>query len=131
MVNRKLTQYTCIDDTALTQTNIDLDTFAMSNVPPKRTGLPMVVYIGPKNANHGCKLKVSQFYGTKMRVGQWFSMTVEHEPRIIGDTGDIKMKDIKLVQDFIEINMRVILDFWEQDECIDPTDMMDALIKVS
>ncbi len=44
-----------------------------------------------------------------MRVGQWFFMTVEHEPHIIGDTGEIKLKDIKLVQDFIIINIRVIL----------------------
>ena len=119
LTNRKLTQYTATDDTPLSPSHVDLETFAMSNVPPKRTGLPMVVYIGPKNAKHGCRLKVSQFYGTKMRVGQWFFMTVEHEPHIIGDTGGIKLKDIKLVQDFIIINIRVILDFWEQSSLSD------------
>ena len=119
LTNRKLTQYTATDDTPLSQSHVDLETFAMSNVTPKRTGLPMVVYIGPKNAKHGCRLKVSQFYGTKMRVGQWFFMTVEHEPHIIGDTGEIKLKDIKLVQDFIIINIRVILDFWEQSSLKD------------
>ena len=119
LTNRKLTQYTATDDTPLSPSHVDLETFAMSNVPPKRTGLPMVVYIGPKNAKHGCRLKVSQFYGTKMRVGQWFFMTVEHEPHIIGDTGEIKLKDIKLVQDFIIINIRVILDFWEQSSLSD------------
>ncbi len=98
---------------------------------PSIQGYPWFLYIGPENAKHGCRLKVSQFYGAKMRVGQWFFMTVEHKPHIIGDTGEIKLKDIKLVQDFIIINIRVILDFWEQDECIDPTDMMGALIRVS
>ena len=112
------------------QRRSDLETFAMSNVPPKVTGLPMVVYISIRNAKHGCRLKVSQMYGTKMRFGQWFSMTVEDEPRIIGDTGDIEVKDIQQVREFIRLNRRVILDFWDQEDCIDPRDVMYALMKL-
>ena len=108
----------------------DLETFAMSNVTPKRTGLPMVIYISVKYASHGCRLKVSQIYGNKTRFGKWFSMTVEDEPRIIGDTGDIKLKDIQLVTDFCRLNMRTILDFWDQDDCIDSGEMMDTLVKL-
>ena len=108
----------------------DLETFAMSNVHPEETGLPMVVFISIRNAEHGCRLKVSQIYGTKVRFAQWFSMTVEDEPRIIGDSGDIKMKDIQQVKEFIRLNRRVILDFWDQTDCIDPRDMIDALQKL-
>lgn len=109
----------------------DLETFAMSTVHPEETGLPMVVFISIKNAEHGCRLKVSQIYGTKVRFAQWFSMTVEDEPRITGDTGDIKTKDIQQVKEFIRLNRHVILDFWDQTDCISPRDMVDALQHLS
>ena len=104
------------------------DTYAMANVRPKVTGLPMVVYISERNARHGPRLKVSQFYGDKISRDALFSVTIERTPRVVGDRGAIRSRDLGLVFDFIELNMQVLLAYWEQT--IDTAEMVQGLRKV-
>ena len=89
-------------------------TYALSRVVPALSGLPMVVYVSPATGPHDPRIQVSQRYGDRMVMGDWFSMTVEDEPRIVGKPGSIKVRDLVVVQDWLLLNRQVILDYWEQ-----------------
>jgi len=82
----------------------------MSNVLPMETVLPMVVYIALKYANISPRIKVSQLYGSKTLVGQWFAITIGDNPRALGNKGDIKEKDVRLAKDFVRLNRTVLVD---------------------
>ena len=101
------------------------DTYALANVRPKVTGLPMVVYISERTARHGPRLKVSQFYGDKISRDALFSVTIERNPRIVGDRGEFRGRDLGLVFDFIDLNQQVLLAYWGQT--IDTADMLQGL----
>ena len=90
----------------------------------------MVVYISEKNARHGPRLEVSQSYGDKVRKDALFSVTIERNPRIVGNRGDISSRDIGLIFEFIDMNMQLLLAYWEQDPGMDTLDMLQALRKV-
>ena len=105
----------------------DLEAYAMANVLTADTGLPMVVYISQKNAAHGPRLKVSQYMGDEMRPGEWFSMTIEDEPKRIGERGKIRPRDIGLVVEFIELNRRLLEEYWEQEPPMGTKEMLNRL----
>ena len=107
-----------------------LDTYAMANARPKDTGLPMTVYINEKNARHGPRLKISQFYGEEVRPDALFSITISREPRIIGDRGDIRPRDIGLILEFIDLNMQLLMAYWEQDPAVATSDMLRSLRRI-
>ena len=106
------------------------DTYALANVRPKYTGLPMVVYISEKTARHGPRIRVSQSYGDDVRGIQPFSMTIEPNPRIFGKRGDIRARDIGLIMEFIELNLPLLLAYWEQEPVVDTVDMIQSLRKI-
>jgi len=66
-----------------------------------------------------------------MRKGEWFTMTIADDPKVIGDTGDIRPRDISKVADFIRLNQTVLLAFWKQDPILYTVDMRKLLISVS
>ena len=107
-----------------------LTSFAMANVRPKYTGLPMIIYVSEKNARHGPRIKVSQSYGDQLRGNALFSVTIERNPRVIGKRGDIRARDIGLVMEFIELNMPLLLAYWEQEPVVDTLDMLQSLRKI-
>ena len=108
----------------------ELDLYAMANVQPKTTGLPMTIYISNKNARHGPRIKVSQQYGNQMNASELFSMTIEEDPRIIGKPGRIRVSDIGKVNMFIQANRELLLDYWRQEPPLDTLDMLLKLTKV-
>jgi hypothetical protein len=105
----------------------------MTDLGPKTTGLPMVVYFSAKMKSepHGPSIKVSQRYGHRILIGEWFTMTIEDDPRIIGTPGAIRVNDLVLVSEFIRANKDLLVDFWEQKEPVDtpgvPVSTMDVL----
>ena len=48
----------------------ELDLYGMANVQPKTTGLPMMIHISNKNAQHASGINVSQQYGTRMNASE-------------------------------------------------------------
>lgn len=108
----------------------ELDLYAMANVQPKTTGLPMTIYISNKIAGHGPRIKVSQQYGDRMNAAELFSMSIEQDPRITGKPGRIRVSDIRKVQQFIEANRQLLLDYWYQEPPLDTLDMLLKLTKV-
>lgn len=92
-----------------------VDYFTLVNVSCQITGLPMSVWISPKNERTDVpKLRVSQDYGNSKLVGGWFTVTIEDNPKIIGNTGSIRFKDFMLIEAFIAKNRKVLEDYWNQ-----------------
>ena len=103
--------------------------FEMTNVRPDETGLKMVIYISPRmGAKHGPRIKVSTFYGEKIYKENYFSITIEDEPRVIGKTGDIKLEDVKKACQFVQENKDVLLKLWYDE--ISPTVAVQGFSKV-
>ena len=105
------------------------EAFGMAIVGEKRTGLPMFVYIHVQYAGHGPHMKVAKNYGDKAIYGDWFYMTISNHPRVIGDTGDIHVKDLALAEQFILVNKQLLLDYWE-DKLEDAMDMIERLLSM-
>ena len=114
----------------LQQRTYGLGLYAMANVQPKTTGLPMTVYISNKNARHGPQINVSQQYGDQMNARELFSMTIEEDPRVIRKPGKIRVSDIRKVGQFIHENRELLLDYWRQAPPLDTLDMLLKLTKV-
>lgn len=101
----------------------------MSNLRNKETGLPMVVWLQPKTRReqHWARIKVSKKYGDKVSE-DLFTITIENEPQVVGDTGDIKTNDIKKVIEFVKINKDLLLDFWNDEIAV--SDLINGIKKV-
>lgn len=80
-----------------------------------------------KYAGHSPRIKVAKDYGNKAVYGHWFCMTIADHPRVIGDTGDIRVKDLVLVERFILLNKQLLLEYWEEQI----EDVMDMIGRLS
>ena len=92
-----------------------LDLSEMANIRSKTTGLKMAIYISDKNnvnEVHGARLKVSMSYGDKIQKNNLFTVTISKNPEVIGNTGDIKSKDIEIVKKFIIDNFDELMKYW-------------------
>ena len=100
----------------------------MANIRPDKTGLKMVIWIFPYTGKEGhwARIKVSQHYGDKV-TNDLFTVTIEDDPEVIGDTGEIKQQDIKKVIGFIKRNKDVLLQVWKDE--IDPIDAVKKFKK--
>ena len=87
---------------------------------PAQTGLPMTVYISQKQDHRPASIEVSQFYGNHHNLSDIFTITVpsssDDPPRMIGDTGRIRLEDLAKAYKFIEMNRNLLLDVWENGE---------------
>jgi hypothetical protein len=92
-----------------------VDLSEMANIRPADTGLTMCIYVSDKDnvrSQHRARIKVSKTYGDKISKSNLFVITVSDNPEVIGNTGDIKEKDIKEVKNFIIKNKQVLIDYW-------------------
>lgn len=93
-----------------------VDLSEMANLRKNSTDLPMVIYVSEKlnvRGKHGPRIKVSTIYGDKISKKNLFTVTISDTPEVIGNTGDIKPKDLKKVIDFVVLNKKALLDYWE------------------
>ena len=80
--------------------------FEMANLSTKSTGLPYVISISSKNANHSARIKIA-----KERNHFICSVTVE-EQRVIGKC-DLKQKEINKIKKWVKLNKEALLELWE------------------
>jgi hypothetical protein len=86
--------------------------FEMANVRPERTGLPFVVFISQKGgARHDVRIKLAR--GAKVRASEMITVAVRPMPRII--QGKMNTHELDLVRQWIELNMQVLVDYWNGD----------------
>lgn len=102
--------------------------FEMANLPPKRTGLPFVVWISPKaGAPHDVRVKVSN--GPKVHPSELISVAIRPDVHEVGSR-KISAHDMALLKKWVEVNHDVILKYWDGE--IEYTeDAIDALKPIS
>ena len=84
----------------------------MSNLSPKRTGLPFVVWISPKgNARHDVRIKVSQ--SPKATEEDWVIVAIRPEVRVIH--GKLPSGTLDLLKKWVEWKRNALIRFWEGD----------------
>lgn len=99
----------------MSDTAADLDKFglyAMANVFPADSGLPMTVWVRPRsNERHGARIKVCAAPGPKMLPHD--TVTVSLQPVRVIPRGGLPPADLRAVTDWIELNRAALVDHWE------------------
>jgi hypothetical protein len=90
------------------------DFFLMSNLRPKDTGLPMVVWISNRgNARHDARVKVCRTPGDRITSDDMATVGVRPTPTLID--GPLDNASLKLVQQWIALNEATIIGYWDGD----------------
>jgi hypothetical protein len=89
----------------------ETDLFEMANLPPKRTGLPFVVWISPKaGSKHDVRVKVSK--GPKVHASDLVSVAIRPDIAVV-EGGKMSSHDLALLKKWVEANYDVILKYWD------------------
>jgi hypothetical protein len=100
--------------------------FEEVNLSPKTTGLPTVIYISVKgNSKHFARIKASSKRGNKLKADSLITITIDDNPVVIGDKGDLTTKNIHQLIDFVIVNKQNLLDYW--NELIDAAELIDRI----
>ena len=84
----------------------DEDPFAMANLPPRLTGLPMVVWASERmGARHDVRVKVHMAHGQRIDPGNLAVVAVRPVPRLVA--GQLSPADLRAVSDWIRLNEAV------------------------
>ena len=87
--------------------------FDMANLPPRLTGLPMVVWVSERgNAAHDVRVKVCRVHGERMQWNNAASVAVRPQPCLVA--GQLSPADLAVVSDWIHLNEAVLVDYWEE-----------------
>jgi hypothetical protein len=85
--------------------------FEMANLPPKRTGLPFVVWISPKaGALHDVRVKVSK--GPKAHPAELISVAIRPDVHVVAG-GSMSSHDLALLKKWVEVNQDVLIKYWD------------------
>lgn len=103
-------------------------TYAMANLRPEDTGLPMVVWISEKGgAKHGPRLKVSKKMGDKIDPSNVLTVTVSDNPTMYN--GELEPKVFNKLKQFIKLNKENLLKYWNNE--VSTREFLNSLIKIS
>jgi hypothetical protein len=101
-------------------------TYEMANLFPKRTGLPFVVWISTKaGCRHDVRVKVSP--GPNVLPSEMASVAIRPSIRVV--SGDIRTRDLALLENWINLNRDVLLRYWEGE--LDTGDAIEAILPIS
>ena len=100
------------------------DLFLMSNLSPRLTGLPFVVWISPKgNARHDVRVKVAA--GPKVNPDDWTTVALRPQVRVL--YGVMPAKDLEALAQWVALNLDTLVQFW--DGAIEYTEDVLARLK--
>ena len=100
----------------------DLD--LMTNLYPRTTGLPMVIWVGPRySARHDVRLKAMQHHGNRMDPGDL--AVVGLRPNVHVVAGQLSAADLDGIRRWVDLNWDAILAHWE--ERIDGAELVQLL----
>jgi hypothetical protein len=100
------------------------DTYQLMNLPPRMTGLPMVVWVSQRgNARHDVRVKVNMAHGRQMRIENTAVVAVRPSPRVI--VGQLASEDSRVVSAWIRLNQEALVAYWDDD--IDTGEFLDQL----
>ena len=87
----------------------DLD--LMTNLYPRTTGLPMVIWVGPSyGAPHAARINVMQTHGQQMDPGNLAVVALQPQPHVVA--GQLSAADLRLVSQWLALNEAAVLDHW-------------------
>ena len=66
----------------------------MANVVKNKSGLPMNIWISQSFPKHTPRIKAQKNYAEKVEKFNFFNLTIDNNPEVIGDIGIIKIKDV-------------------------------------
>ena len=103
------------------------DFFLMSNLRPKDTGLPMVVWVSHRgHARHDARVKVCRTHGDKLDVDDMAVVGVRPTPTLI--EGPLNGESLKLVQKWIALTEATLIGYWEGR--MDTFEMIQSLKRI-
>lgn len=101
-----------------------VDLFTMTNLYPRRTGLPMTVWVSPRGrARHAARIKVNMAHGPRMTIGNTAVVRLQPVPRIVA--GQLSASDRQAVFQWIAMNEAALIDHW--NGLIDGGDLIERL----
>ena len=110
------------------------DIFAMSNLNPKRTNLPVVIWVD----HSGIDRTVSHRESPRIKISKdeySISVSIEENPRILAKSGSIPktvMSELKQGMDYVARNYDIFLKHYlDTDFSFDDDDLKDELRKRS
>ena len=102
----------------------DVDLFTMTNLYPRRTGLPMTVWVSPRGkARHAARIKVNMTHGPRMTIGNTAVVRLRPVPRVIA--GELSAADRQAIFQWIAMNEAALLEHW--NGIIDGGDLIERL----
>jgi hypothetical protein len=87
------------------------DLALMTNLYPRSTGLPMVIWVGPSyGAPHDVRIKVMQTHGQRMDPGDLAVVALRPRPHVVA--GRLSPADLRAVAEWLQLNEAAVLDHW-------------------
>jgi Domain of unknown function (DUF4160) len=100
----------------------DLD--LMTNLYPRTTGLPMVIWVGPRYAaRHDVRIKAMQHHGNRMDPGDLAVVALRPNVHVVA--GQLSAADLDEIRRWVDLNWDAILAHWE--ERIDGAELVQRL----
>jgi hypothetical protein len=88
------------------------DPYAMANLRPADTGLPMVVWVSERaGARHDVRVKVCRVHGNAIQIDNTASVSVRPQPNVVA--GNLSPADFHAVARWIEINADALVAYWD------------------
>lgn len=104
------------------------DLFEMANLRQTSTGLPMVIWVSERGyAQHRPRIKVATSHSHKIDISNSVSVSITEPPEIMAGTG-LSQTDLKLVQEYILLNKKALLEYWQGE--IDTLELLEKLQKI-
>src|SRR5437588_9673800 len=98
-----------IPDNAALETD---DPFEMANLFPRRTGLPMTVWVSPRgNARHDLRVKVNMTHGNQMNAANTAVVGLRPAPHVIA--GRLSPDDERAVIQWVSLNTDALVSYWD------------------
>lgn len=102
--------------------SLEDELFFMSNLYPKHTGLPFVIWISTGiGVQHDIRVKVSR--GPKARPAEMISVGLRPNVHVID--GELSSAEVALLTRWVDLNLAVLLDYWNAE-----LDTADALARL-
>jgi hypothetical protein len=91
--------------------DIDDDLDLMTNLYPRTTGLPMMIWVGPSYGTpHDARIKVIQTNGQQMDPGNLAVVAIRPHPHFVA--GRLSAADLRLVSQWLALNEAAVPDHW-------------------
>jgi hypothetical protein len=87
------------------------DSFAMVNLVPRMTGLPMTIWASPRNAPHDVRIKVSRVHGRRMTLDDSVEIALRPTPHLAAGQ-PLDRADMEAVSRWIALNEATLVAYW-------------------